>query len=37
MMREMFTKERIIGTYEDEITPLLMFHGRRLNHDTEVE
>ena len=37
MMREMFTKEKIIETYKDEITPLLMFHGKRLNHDTEVE
>ena len=37
MMRQMFTKEKVIGIYEEEITPLLIFHGKRLNHDTEVE
>ena len=37
MMRELFTKEKIIATYEEEITPLLNFHGHRFDRDTEVE
>ena len=37
MMRALFTPERLIALYEEEITPLLAFHGLRMEQDAKVD
>ena len=37
MMRAMFTRDRLIAMYQEEITPLLWFHGLRMSLDAKVD
>ena len=37
MMRAMFTRDRLIAMYQQEITPLLWFHGLRMSLDAQVD
>ena len=37
MMRATFTQERFVAIYQQEITPLIWFHGLRLAQDADVK
>ena len=37
MLRATFTQERFVALYQQEITPLIWFHGLRLAQDADVE